>query len=152
MEFTKNIDITSYEEQTRLTHNPIGRAMPPVVWDYYQNGCSIRLINPQTFIPKIHKLNATLQEYFQCMTGANVYLTPANSQGCAPHYDDIEAFVLQVEGKKRWKIYKPRNLDEILPQLESQSLKLFLNRAMFYIFRVVLFTRQAQFQAYIHCT
>lgn len=99
VEFTKNLDITSYVDGVRTTHNPEGRAMPPTVWDFYASGCSIRLLNPQTFIPAIHSMNATLQEYFQCMTGTNVYLTPANSQGFAPHYDDIEAFVLQVEGK-----------------------------------------------------
>lgn len=98
VEFTKNIDITSYVDGVRTTHNPEGRAMPPTVWDFYASGCSIRLLNPQTFIPAIHSMNATLQEYFQCMTGTNVYLTPANSQGFAPHYDDIEAFVLQLEG------------------------------------------------------
>lgn len=107
IEFTKNIDITSYRDGVRETHNPEGRAMPPTVWDFYSQGCSIRLLNPQTFIPSVHALNATLQEYFQCMTGANVYLTPANSQGFAPHYDDIEAFVLQIEGKWAYSKYFP---------------------------------------------
>ena len=36
------------------------------------------------------------------------YLTPANSQGFAPHYDDIEAFVLQLEGRKHWRVYAPK--------------------------------------------
>ncbi|CAI5980671.1 unnamed protein product, partial [Closterium sp. NIES-64] len=36
----------------------------------------------------------------------NVYLTPAASQGFSPHYDDIDAFVLQVEGCKRWRCYQ----------------------------------------------
>lgn len=61
----------------------------------------------KTYIPKLHLLNASLQEYFHCFVGANSYLTPPNSQGFAPHYDDIEAFILQVEGKKLWKIYSP---------------------------------------------
>lgn len=104
VEFTKNLDITSYVNGERTTHNPEGRAMPPTVWDFYESGCSIRLLNPQTFIPAIHSMNATLQEYFQCMTGTNVYLTPANSQGFAPHFDDIEAFVLQVEGNNSFYI------------------------------------------------
>lgn len=55
--FTKNIDITSYENGVRETHNPIGRAVPTVVWDYYMNGCSVRMLNPQTYIPKLHSLN-----------------------------------------------------------------------------------------------
>ena len=48
----------------------------------------------------------------------NRYLTPAGTQGFAPHYDDIEAFILQLEGKKHWRLYSPRleplqNLTEI---------------------------------------
>lgn len=75
-------------------------------------------------------LVATLQEYFQSFVGANVwvilrpysfihhllplpfcpfsYLTPAGTQGFAPHSDDIEAFIMQLEGKKHWKLYSPR--------------------------------------------
>ena len=34
--FTENLDVTSYEHGKRETHNPIGRAFAPVVWDYYQ--------------------------------------------------------------------------------------------------------------------
>ena len=34
--FTENLDVTSYENGKRETHNPIGRAFAPVVWDYYQ--------------------------------------------------------------------------------------------------------------------
>jgi lysine-specific demethylase/histidyl-hydroxylase NO66 len=48
-----------------------------------------------------------------------VYLTPAGSQGFAPHYDDIEAFILQLEGKKLWKLYKPRSSEEELPRFSS---------------------------------
>ena len=57
------------------------------------------------------KCLAILQEFFGCFVGANSYLTPPNSQGFAPHYDDIEAFIIQIEGKKRWRLYKPRNED-----------------------------------------
>lgn len=121
VEFTKNLDVTSYVNGVRETHNPEGRALPPQMWDFYRDGCSIRLLNPQTFIPVLHSLNANLQEYFHCMVGANAYLTPANSQGFAPHYDDIEAFVLQIEGKKRWRVYAPRTPDEVLPRNSSQN-------------------------------
>ncbi|XP_071567713.1 ribosomal oxygenase 1 [Temnothorax nylanderi] len=119
--FTKNIDITSYSDGVRETHNPPGRALPSVVWDYYQNKCSIRMLNPQTFIPAIHAMNATLQEFFGCFVGANLYLTPPNSQGFAPHYDDVEAFIFQIEGQKRWRLYKPLNENEYLPRYSSKN-------------------------------
>ncbi|KAJ2951239.1 hypothetical protein O0L34_g5641 [Tuta absoluta] len=121
IQFTKNIDITSYVNKKRETHNPEGRAHPHLVWDFYLNGCSIRLLNPQTYIPKLHIANATMQEFFNSFVGANAYLTPPDSQGFAPHYDDIEAFILQAEGKKNWRIYKPRTDEEVLPRFSSKN-------------------------------
>ncbi|CAK1555278.1 unnamed protein product [Leptosia nina] len=121
IQFTKNIDITSYIDGKRETHNPEGRAFPNLVWDSYLNGCSIRLLNPQTYISSLNLLNTTLQEYFRSFVGANAYLTPPDSQGFAPHYDDIEAFILQTEGKKQWRIYKPREENEVLPRTSSTN-------------------------------
>lgn len=123
VEFTKNIDITSYKNGVRETLNPEGRALPAAVWDQYGQGCSIRVLNPQTFLPDVYALCSTLQEFFHCMVGANAYLTPPDSQGFAPHYDDIEAFVVQVEGRKRWRLYKPRNSKEQLPRYSSPNFK-----------------------------
>lgn len=56
----------------------------------------MRLLNPQTYTGEVWYLLSTLQELFGCMVGANIYLTPPGTQGFAPHYDDIEGFVLQV--------------------------------------------------------
>ncbi|XP_055704225.1 bifunctional lysine-specific demethylase and histidyl-hydroxylase NO66 [Phlebotomus papatasi] len=119
--FTENIDITLYEDGERKTLNETGRAMASNVWESYREGCSVRFLNPQIFFREIHLLDATVQEYFECMVGSNMYLTPPNSQGFAPHYDDIEAFILQVEGKKRWRLYEPRNPDEYLARVSSRN-------------------------------
>ena len=50
-------------------------------------------------------------------------MTPAGTQGFAPHYDDIEAFVLQLEGKKRWRVYKPLTKEDTLPRFSSTNYK-----------------------------
>lgn len=121
IEFTTNLDVTLYKDEVRETMNPEGRALPSNVWPFYADGCSVRLINPQTYIENIYKLCATIQEYFHCSIGTNAYLTPPGSQGFAPHYDDIEAFVLQVEGSKTWRIYEPRSPSEVLPRLSSHN-------------------------------
>lgn len=92
LDFSVNIDVTSYKDGERCTHNPDGRAVPQVVWDFFkvwvnccspscyvscdwftlQEGCSIRLLNPQTYSRSMWLLTATLQEYFQSFVGANV--------------------------------------------------------------------------------
>lgn len=50
-------------------------------------------------------------------------MTPKGTQGFAPHYDDIEAFVLQIEGRKRWRVYQPLNDDSTLPRYSSENFK-----------------------------
>ncbi|OWF43534.1 ribosomal oxygenase 1-like [Mizuhopecten yessoensis] len=119
LQFSVNLDITTYTNGVRETHNPVGRAYAPVVWDMYQSGCSVRLLNPQTYSRNVWKLLSMLQEYFGCCVGANTYLTPPGTQGFAPHFDDIEAFILQLEGKKHWRLYSPRSDAEKLPRFSS---------------------------------
>ncbi|EDV91995.1 bifunctional lysine-specific demethylase and histidyl-hydroxylase NO66 [Drosophila grimshawi] len=123
LEFTTNIDVTSYKDGVRQTHNPDGRAMPPTVWGHYSDGCSVRILNPSTYLKGLRGVCAALQEHFHCLVGANVYLTPPNSQGFAPHYDDIEAFVLQVEGRKRWRLYDAPSPNDVLARTSSGNLK-----------------------------
>eukprot|EP00096_Caligus_rogercresseyi_P013490 TRINITY_DN6129_c0_g1_i1.p1 TRINITY_DN6129_c0_g1~~TRINITY_DN6129_c0_g1_i1.p1 ORF type:complete len:440 (+),score=129.22 TRINITY_DN6129_c0_g1_i1:221-1540(+) len=106
--FGKNLDVTTFVNDLRENHAPEGgRAYPSVVWDFYNSGCSLRLLNPQTFHSKVWKLCASLQECMGSMVGANMYLTPPGTQGFAPHYDDVEVFILQLEGKKHWRVYEP---------------------------------------------
>ncbi|XP_018330230.1 ribosomal oxygenase 1 [Agrilus planipennis] len=119
--FTKNVDVVQYKDGKKENFNTEGRAYASNLWSFYSDGCSIRILNPHTYNSKIHQLLAALQEYFGTMAGANIYLTPPGSQGFAPHYDDIEAFVIQLEGRKHWKLYGPRNSSDILPRYSSEN-------------------------------
>nr|XP_020459648.1 bifunctional lysine-specific demethylase and histidyl-hydroxylase NO66-like isoform X2 [Monopterus albus] len=121
VQYGVNLDVTSYTNGKRETHNPPGRALPLTVWAFYESGCSLRMLNPQAFSSTVWNVLSILQEQFGSMVGANVYLTPPGTQGFAPHYDDIEAFVVQLEGKKCWRVYNPRTEDENLPVLSSPN-------------------------------
>ena len=48
-------------------------------------------------------LEAALGEPVQ----ANAYFTPRSAQGLAVHHDTHDVFVLQVAGKKHWRVYEP---------------------------------------------
>ena len=39
--FGVNLDVTTYQDGRRETHNVEGRAFSPVVWDYYKVGCCL---------------------------------------------------------------------------------------------------------------
>lgn len=46
----------------------------------------------------------------------NAYITPAQNQGFAPHYDVHDVFVLQVAGRKRWTMHRPVVTDPLADQ------------------------------------
>ncbi|WP_329010843.1 cupin-like domain-containing protein [Micromonospora rifamycinica] len=46
----------------------------------------------------------------------NAYLTPPGSQGFATHYDTHDVFVLQVDGRKHWRIHPPVLTDPLEKQ------------------------------------
>jgi len=99
-----------------------GTANPEDVWRRYEEeGCSIRVLHPQRWCDPLWKMLAALERYWNCSVGCNSYLTPADSQGFSPHWDDIEAIVLQIEGRKHWKLYKPRSIQEALPRYSSEN-------------------------------
>ena len=54
--------------------------------------------SPQRFSDRIWRLLQVLRR-FNFGTGCNIYYTPPGTQGFAPHYDDIEAFIIQLEGQ-----------------------------------------------------
>lgn len=71
------------------------------VWSLFDAGWSVRILHPQRWSDKLWQLMSALETYFGTCMGCNAYLTPKASQGFAPHWDDIDAFIVQLEGKKR---------------------------------------------------
>ncbi|CAI4223980.1 unnamed protein product [Auanema sp. JU1783] len=122
VEYGTNINIASYKGGVRTTLNGKGRVYPADINRHIKSGNSVQLVNPQTFDEHIWYLCEIIQELFHCFVGANTYLTPAGSAGFAPHWDEIDAFLLQLEGRKYWKVWAPRSDEEELPRDSSPNL------------------------------
>lgn len=75
------------------------------VYALYQGGATIVLqALERNWGPLIETCKA-LEAHLGHPVQANMYLTPANAQGFAAHYDTHDTLILQVEGRKQWKIY-----------------------------------------------
>lgn len=46
-------------------------------------------------------------------------VTPPESQGLAPHWDDVDVFVLQMEGTKMWKLHERTESENQYPLTSS---------------------------------
>lgn len=126
LSYGQDIDIALYKNEKRHTLN-ISSDQPvdsDVLWDLFEKlKCSVRVLRPQEYSDNVSRMLALLEEIFLSGFGSNAYYTPAGSQGFAPHWDDVEVFLIQVEGRKHWKIHQMSSQDEILPRFSSRNFK-----------------------------
>lgn len=108
-----DVDATRYVGGRRMAlAEGDGEVDVPAAWKAFRkDGYSLRMVHPQQWHQPTYELCAHLQEFFGFPVGCSSYLTPAGSQGFPPHYDDVEIFVLQLEGRKRWRLYHRPDAD-----------------------------------------
>ncbi|MBL4605358.1 MAG: cupin-like domain-containing protein [Flavobacteriaceae bacterium] len=71
----------------------------------YGDGYTIVINEIDRFWKPIKTLCQNARQLLSHKTKGNMYLTPKNQKALFPHYDAHDVFVLQVAGKKHWKIY-----------------------------------------------
>ncbi|CAD6259212.1 unnamed protein product [Miscanthus lutarioriparius] len=82
----------------------------------FKNGYSIALRGMEFRSEKVAAIASALADLFgQPSVGANIYFSPARSQGLARHYDDHCVLVWQLLGSKKWMIWP--NQKPFLPRL-----------------------------------
>lgn len=73
----------------------------------YRSGATIVLPSLHRTWRPVGLLCAGLEAEFGHLVHANAYLAPAGVQGFTPHYDNHDAIVLQIAGRKEWRVYPP---------------------------------------------
>jgi hypothetical protein len=71
----------------------------------YQSGATLSLPGFHRAWRPLAELAGEVESYFNHGVHTNIYLTPRGAQGFDPHYDTHEVFVLQISGRKHWKIF-----------------------------------------------
>ena len=71
-----------------------------------ENGTTAILTDLGKFVPKLKNYCERLGNEIGVRIQANVYITPADSQGYNVHIDSHDVFVLQLLGKKTWRLYE----------------------------------------------
>ena len=88
--------------------NDAGRVHPLEVARFFDGGATVVFNQLHKRVPALARLCVALGRRFSSRVQTNVYLTPPDAQGFAPHWDTHDVFVLQISGTKRWTIYDTR--------------------------------------------
>lgn len=73
----------------------------------YARGATIALTSLDRSWKPLGELCMRLEEQLDHGINTNAYLTAGQTAGFPPHYDTHDILVLQVAGKKSWRIYEP---------------------------------------------
>lgn len=71
----------------------------------YANGYTLVINEMERFWKPLRTLCQNVTAHMSHHTMGNMYLTPKNGKALLPHYDTHDVYVLQVHGKKHWRIY-----------------------------------------------
>ncbi|XP_063299400.1 ribosomal oxygenase 2 isoform X2 [Pelobates fuscus] len=106
--YGKDVNLCKCRNGKKVVLPRHGRASyPHLLKDFGSGKATIQFHQPQRFNDDLWHIMEKLESFFGTLVGSNVYITPPDSQGLPAHYDDVEVFILQLEGEKRWKLYNP---------------------------------------------
>jgi len=71
----------------------------------FADGYTIILDNVERYVRTIASLSHFVEAELNFPTQVNAYVTPPESQGFVPHYDEHDVLILQVQGSKVWHVY-----------------------------------------------
>ena len=77
------------------------------------SGATIVLQGLHRIWPPLRAFTQDLAGSLGCAVQANAYLTPAGNTGFQTHYDTHDVFVLQIAGRKHWRIHEPAYADPL---------------------------------------
>jgi len=123
--FGQNVICKYYDKSTKVetTTNERGDLVSldeiKQLFEDKENGATIQLLHPHFYHYEVAHLIFQLESYFGNFVSANIYVTPNQKQGLKAHWDDIDAFILQLHGKKKWKLYRHKEEQQRFPVNES---------------------------------
>jgi hypothetical protein len=95
-------------DHAEVPRTPDGTPNVPAICEAYHNGYTVVLNALHRRWPAVASFRAGLSDDLGHPVGINLYLTPAGSQGFQAHMDGHDVFILQLDGPKRWEVYKPQ--------------------------------------------
>lgn len=100
------LDIEDYT--TRVQHHDGSEAAvaaPDLIMKLYQGGATVLLENLDRYHPPSAARARTLEQCLGCTLKTNAFLTPRGANAFPLHSDNYDGIIVQVEGRKRWKLY-----------------------------------------------
>ncbi|GBG29628.1 Bifunctional lysine-specific demethylase and histidyl-hydroxylase NO66 [Hondaea fermentalgiana] len=122
--YGRDLNVVSCADgKTKEVMHKVGAPVTEKSMRAHLKSSTVQFFQPQRYVNALWKHMASLEADFDALWGANVYITPPGTQGLAPHYDDVDVFVLQCAGEKRWFVHDAAEPHQVLAMEYSEDLQ-----------------------------
>jgi ribosomal protein L16 Arg81 hydroxylase len=81
--------------------------IPERIHQRLAEGATLRIGNLPHYVAPVRRLAAAFETTIHTDVGINLYFTPRRARAFDVHFDNHDVFILQVSGRKRWKLFTP---------------------------------------------
>jgi hypothetical protein len=99
-----------YTVSRRQNYSRIPHLLPNVITEHLYQGATLVLDGIDELHQPLTQLAEALEWTFRAPIQMNLYAGWKSSQGFDLHWDDHEVLILQLMGRKSWKVYRPTRL------------------------------------------
>jgi len=112
----KRMDVASYTRNLRFSGSDTPFFVPSnVIFDELKSGATAYFTGIERISKACLALKIQLEETLNAVTDLSLFVTPPNTVGNLPrHYDNVDGLILQISGKKRWKLWDMAVEDPLL--------------------------------------
>jgi len=82
------------------------------------DGATLIIDNIDELAPAVFHLTQAFEDVLQSRSLSNLYASWRTQKGFDLHWDDQDTFILQVSGRKHWKVYPPTRLHPLTDDAE----------------------------------
>lgn len=90
--------------------------------NYLSEGATLLLDNIDELAPAVGYLTQAFEEVLRSRVLANLYASWRTQKGFDLHWDDQDTVILQLSGRKHWKVYRPTRLHPLKEDAEATPL------------------------------
>lgn len=99
-----------YTGSRRGKESPVPRLLPTQLTEQLYRGAALILDAVDELHDPLSRLSESLERSFHVNVQMNMYAGWKTSHGFDLHWDDHEVLILQLTGRKHWKVYRPTRL------------------------------------------
>jgi Cupin superfamily protein len=96
-----------YSVSRRRNYSHAPRLLPTAITEHLYQGATLVLDSVDELHEPLTRLAESLEQLFHVRVQINLYAGWKSSKGFDLHWDDHEVLILQLQGRKRWQVYRP---------------------------------------------